>query len=120
MCESRRRKHFSFLLNVKSSGGHSLRRRQFRPFYATASFSTPRSETQSKPRKGEAYPAHDTLANELSVSVSSVKRSIIKLQRAGILHVVSGRKRGRSNCYSLFWPSDSGSNVVRILRGGNQ
>jgi hypothetical protein len=71
-------------------------------------------------RKGEAYPAHDTLANELSVSVSSVKRSIVKLQRAGLLHIASGRKRGRSNCYSLSWPNDSGSNVVRILRGGNE
>jgi hypothetical protein len=71
-------------------------------------------------RKGEAYPAHDTLANGLSVSVSSVKRSIVKLQRAGLLRVISGRKRGRSNCYSLSWPNDPGSNVVRILRGGNQ
>jgi membrane-associated protease RseP (regulator of RpoE activity) len=67
-------------------------------------------------RGGEAFPAHNTIATELGASVSSVKRSIENLRRAGLLHVVSGRIQGRSNRYSLCWPAEHASNVVPIHR----
>lgn len=69
-------------------------------------------------RAGTAFPAHATLARDLNVAARTIKRSIARLHHCGLLQISSGKRRGRSNTYSLSWPLRAGSNVAYLPRAG--
>jgi hypothetical protein len=51
---------------------------------------------------GEAWPSHQTLANDLDVNEKTVRLNIAVLAKANRLRVTSGRGRGNTNIYEII------------------
>jgi hypothetical protein len=65
--------------------------------------------TRYADRHGRARPAHETLARNLNVSVSTVQRALKELSREGFFSVESGRRCGRPGVYRAHWPDQEGA-----------
>jgi hypothetical protein len=65
-------------------------------------------------RASGAFPAIATIAGILTVSTRTVDRGLCRLGRAGFLRIVSGKKIGRPNHYTMTWPIPAETNVTSI------
>jgi membrane-associated protease RseP (regulator of RpoE activity) len=65
-------------------------------------------------KSGKCWPGHTLLASDMGVSVSTIQRSIARLNRSGLVAVACGRGRGTSNTYEITWPGQAGSKISYI------
>jgi hypothetical protein len=65
-------------------------------------------------RGSAAFPAIATIADILTVSTRTVDRGLDRLSRAGFLRIVSGKKIGRPNHYTVTWPVSAETNVTPL------
>jgi DNA-binding MarR family transcriptional regulator len=66
-------------------------------------------------RQGVAYPSIGRLARDLGVSLSTMNRTVAELHRAGFIDIVSGKKGGRPNHYTLTWPASGKATIIRMV-----
>jgi hypothetical protein len=75
-----------------------------------------RLATKYARERAGAFPAVARLAADLGVSKSTVERALRRLQTAGFVKIISGRKSGRVNHYFITWPAPTGTNVTTFQR----
>jgi|SRR5258705_838958 hypothetical protein len=86
-----------------------------RPFLSLAAMAlAARLMAKYADRQGVAYPSVGRLARDLGVSLSTMNRAVAELHRAGFIDIVSGKKGGRPNHYTLTWPACGKPTILQM------